>query len=349
MNLKQALKVLGLPDSPTTPSVKKAYRGLALRYHPDRNENNPLALDRFREATEAYNFLVEHLKFPQPKTTARAKVASVSVVEDFEDIFDDIFGFTRQDRILGYQEPQKLEVTLFDLAFGGLKQVKLTAYEKCVFCKGNGAEKNTPVTICNYCFGAGQIKAGPVGEETFKLCPRCEGRGRKIARVCLVCKGFGRVGRMLTQQIKLPRGLIAGRSYTLHATVTKSGHATDLFIKPLLKTSPVFRVENSDILCEYPVAFSVAKKGGGMKLVWLWGMVAFKIPPGSRAGDEITVPGQGLPIAPGAKAHGSLRLRLVCLPDGEARERAALLETFIRQRGLPSAGFWNRLKSLFDL
>jgi molecular chaperone DnaJ len=155
LNYHQALTTLHLPDPPAPHEVKKAYRKLALQYHPDKNPDDQTSVSQFRLCTEAYNYLISHSDQWISKQEAPLKVSPA--VEDFDDIFDDIFGFSRSERILGFEEPQILSITLAELLEGVSKKIRLVVFERCSSCKGLGAAKNSHATICTYCFGGGRI------------------------------------------------------------------------------------------------------------------------------------------------------------------------------------------------
>ena len=236
MNYLQALKLLGLKDPPQPQEVKKAYHSLALKYHPDRNPDNAAAADRFRECTEAYNALILNFKKwvgkeePFPTT-----VSKTERVKDLEDIFDDIFGFTREDRILGLQRPQEIEVTPLELAHGARKKARLIGYEKCRLCGGSGAASNSHAVICTYCFGSGQIETTYGNEIQWKICPRCEGRGRKVSHPCSPCNGFGRMEVQKKQEVEIPVGLIPGIAYTIKSTDLSTGRKLHALVRLKVK------------------------------------------------------------------------------------------------------------------
>ncbi len=357
MNYQTALKTLGLSHPPTPAEVKKSYRQLALRYHPDRNANDPKASTLFRECTEAYNYMLENVtqwvdvdggvnRGDQKTASQRQAVA----VEDLENIFDDIFGFTREDRILGYQQPQLLPLTLIELAFGVTKEVRLNAFEKCGACQGSGAGGGTHALICTHCFGSGRIKSVVEGETSLKVCPKCVGRGRSIRQRCSVCNGFGRSEKFRKQKINIPAGLLPQEIYTLHSTDVKTGEEYDLFISPQLISHKLFAVEKCDLLCEYPIDEVMSKQGGVVEIPTLWGWTSFKVPQASKTGSVFTIAGFGLPLAPGQKQKGNLKVKGRLVPENFFRKESLkfLKQVSMGNKNYPASprSFWNRLFGL---
>ncbi|MBI2340459.1 MAG: J domain-containing protein [Deltaproteobacteria bacterium] len=236
MNYHQALKILGLQDPPQPPEVKRAYHALALKHHPDRNPENASAAESFRECTEAYNHLIHNFqKWAKKGEAVPPVVTKTPAVKDLEDIFDDIFGFTREDRVLGLQRPQEIELTEVELAHGAKKRARLVGAEKCRSCKGGGSAGNSHAVICTYCFGSGQIKTTYGNEIQWKVCPRCEGRGRKVKHPCIHCGGFGRVEVVKRQEVKIPAGLSPGVAYTLDSTDLSTGKKLHILVRLKLK------------------------------------------------------------------------------------------------------------------
>jgi len=237
LNYQISLQILDLPQAPSPEVVKRAFRNKALLYHPDRNTEKQATI-HFRQCVEAYEFLVEYYKENPwvPKISQESEVAEKKPPEkinwNIEDIFDDIFGFTREDRILGYQKPQPVFLTQNELASGVTKEIKLLAYEKCEACKGLGSEGKTHSSLCTYCFGQGKIETD---RSETKTCPRCEGRGRNIEKNCVICNGFGRLPQKKKMKVVVPAGFKVGETYTLHGEDLKTGKKLDLFVQPKLR------------------------------------------------------------------------------------------------------------------
>lgn len=337
MDLKEALRILDLKPPLQANRVKKAYRHFALRYHPDRNPNNQDAINQFRRCTEAYDFLINNpslwervLKTPSADSSQKfssgsstqtknekVKKNSVKQNEDLGDIFEDIFGFSREGRVLGFQEPQNVVLSLFDVVFGAQKKMKLRSYQKCRDCKGTGAEGHSHVSLCTYCFGRGQIKAkSPQGE--FKKCPKCEGRGRHVKQACPVCEGYGRKEVLRLQELMIPPGLKPNEIYTLHSRDLKSQEIYELFIKLTLTEESVFEVEKGTLLCHYPIGQSVAKKGGVIDFPSFWGIKKVRLKAGLQTGDRFKVAEAGLLSSPTGQKKESIVIVITVHSDRKA-------------------------------
>ncbi len=351
MNYQTALKILGLPDPPTPTEIKKNFRVLALRFHPDRNPDNPQAVSHFQECASAYNFLLEHRERWFPGAGSSAAEQSSIVIEDLTDIFDDIFGFTRDDRILGIQTPQTMNLSPAELAFGAAKEVKTEGFEKCPSCHGSGSAEGFHAVICTHCFGGGRIRvAGGEGEHSFKICPRCEGRGRGLKRRCSDCDGFGRLRKLTRQLVEIPVGLLPGEVYTVCSTDQKSKKKFSLFVRPCLLTGNLFAVDKSDIVCDYPVDQKILDHGGELDIPTPWGFASVKLPPQSREGETKVLEGFGFYKNSLREKRGDMKIVLKASSRRQARKgQKNLLK--IMTEGNPSYGqgkksWWKKIFGL---
>lgn len=323
---------------------------MALRYHPDKNPDDQKALERFRLCTEAYNYLIENFSLNQVSLQELNQDVSVKI-EDLNDIFDDIFGFTREDRILGIQEPQSIELTLQELAFGVTKTLKLYAFEKCISCQGNGSLQETHPIICTYCFGKGQIKANVGQKQQHQPCPRCFGRGRLVRQPCPDCDGFGRIRKFYKQTIKIPQGLCPNASYTIQSTVVGSAKVCDLFILPQLLPHPFFRVEGYDVLCDYPFPKKNLSQENKWSIPTLWGWSEFKIPSQVVNGEIVSLKGYGLYTSPLKQKRGDFNIRLGFTSERKFKKESQLFlqEMSLKNPYYPQVplSFWSKLKRAF--
>lgn len=320
MDYKKALSILQLPELPTRLQIKKSYRELALKYHPDRNPEKS-AQDFFLQGTAAYRFLIENFhqlslagslpsRDPNPSAT----------VTDLDDIFDDIFGFSGQERILGFEPPQLIRLTPVDLAHGLLLEKRLAAFEKCPDCQGMGAQLHSRATICTHCFGAGRIQhdAGQLSVpptlslNSFKPCHKCLGRGRHMTDPCQRCDGYGRLKKNCRQQVTIPPGLVPGQVYIVPSKDSRLGKNVDLFISPELQSQFVTS-EGPHLYSPYLLDSELAKKGGELAIPTLWGWSTLTVPPRTTSSDRLIVPQAGLwkNIVKGQKGDWILSPRLV--------------------------------------
>lgn len=319
MNYPQALRILELANPPSPQEVKSSFRKLALRYHPDRNPNNPTATTRFRECAEAYNYLVQHdHEWYQPERETQSPAQGPAII-DLADIFDDIFGFTREGRILGFQEPEEIILSLVELAHGVSKKGKFGAYKKCHGCGGTGAYQHSPATICTYCFGSGRIKRSYGFDEENKICPKCEGRGRHIRKTCPPCNGHGRIRIRRRQEVSIPPGFKPGEVYTVHSRDLNTNEIYDLFVRIGIPAWEGIHIENENVLCEYPLSQKLAQQGGVIGFFWLWGNIQATIPCPMPGGHRVVLKGCGLPSEPCRNKKGDLILSFRLLPEKEAR------------------------------
>ncbi len=236
-----------------------------------------------------------------------------------DDIFDDIFGFTSSDRILGYKPPQMIELSLAQIVHGDTLRLKVKAYEKCTDCQGNGASSGRSA-LCVYCFGSGVILTpDSAGINAQKICEKCLGRGRTILHVCSTCDGFGRLEVYRLQEIKIPSGTLPGNTFTFHSLDVESGRSLDVYAHVQFLGHPVFVVENSTLLCDYPVTLEMAKSGALVDVPSYWGWVKVKIPAGVSEGDWVVIGEHGLSVRPGGSQKGDLKIRIRILNDKKRR------------------------------
>ncbi len=304
MNYKESLQILDLKEPLTPQGIKKSFRQKALQYHPDKNPDNPEAALFFGQCVEAYNFLIS-----QVVGTETVNLSVPVRVENLDDIFDDIFGFTREDRILGYRKPEEVLLTLTEIAFGTHRNLRMTVYEKCASCLGSGTLSGRSV-LCTHCFGAGQIWFQNEAVVQKKICPKCFGRGRLVEKPCGNCDGFGRNPISKKHEMTFAQGLLPGRDYTLHARDLKTGQVNDAYVFIQLANHAVFRVEKTDLLCEYPINDELALKGGIVDFPSLWGWTKLQVLPGAQSGQKIIMSQGGLYQGSGGSRRGQLIISL---------------------------------------
>jgi molecular chaperone DnaJ len=312
MNLKTTLKTLEITAFTGPDDIKSAFRRLAHDWHPDKNPN-PQSVVKFRELVVAYEFLKDHLplvyQYFDLKTPSVNKTmpTAAAVIENLDDIFDDIFGFSKSGRILGYQEPQDLALKVEEFLFGAHFHRTLTAYQKCSACQGLGAQEGGSTKICRYCFGKGMLVTES-GKQSF--CRKCRGRGRQMANPCTACQGFGRLKCRATLEIVISAGLKPGQMVTLDARHPKTGQKFELFINPVLIKNDIFQIENYDLVCEYPIDFGEMSAGLVISVATFFGKKTVTVPRGARDGDVLRVPQAGLYKDATKKHQGDLRVVL---------------------------------------
>lgn len=298
MDLSQAKIVLGLETFQGLEDLKKRFRDLAHQYHPDKNPEVDTTI-RFREILQAYQSTLENISVLYrefglaEEPDLKEKTARV-VVENLDDIFEDIFGFSKSGRVLGYHEPQILYLHLPDFFLGAERKDKLVSYKRCESCSGIGAKYGTGAKICTHCFGQGCVQKKKRHGMKRKPCPKCHGRGRNIAVFCPECNGFGRLRQFHMQKFTLPVGMVPGEIYTLESYDTHTKVKAEIFLEPRLLRDPIFKIDNYNLLCEYHLNLSDHHRDVTLTINTPTGRERLFIQKGVRDGDVVTIPHAGL-------------------------------------------------------
>lgn len=355
-------EVLGVAKSASEEEIKKAYRQLALRYHPDRNPGDKDAEERFKEVAEAYEVLRDpekrarydrfgHEGIRGPATGGGfagfdLSDALRSFLRDFGAgfSFGDLFG-EEESRSTGPQHGQDIQIrlplTLQEIATGVEKTLRVTRRETCPACGGTGAKSGTAVTTCQTCKGKGRVKR--VSSSLFgqmvrvEPCPACGGEGSVIAHPCPSCDGSGTTEAKATVSVRIPPGVATGNYLTLrgqgHAG-TKGGGRGDAHVLIVEKDDPHFERHGDDVLCRLAVSFATAVLGGDVEVPTLTGRVKVKIPPGTPSGKVFRVRGKGLPRLNDPR-RGDLHVQVVVwVPERLSRDQTARLQELARSGGL---------------
>src|SRR5687767_14653997 len=260
-------EVLGVARDASEDDLKKSYRKLAMKYHPDRNPDNPKSEESFKEAKEAYEVLTDPTKraaYDQyghagvdPSTTGGG--AGFGGFSDaFGDIFSDIFGGGRARSTVfrGADLRYNLEITLEDAARGTETRIRIPAMEECETCKGTGAKPGTQPTQCTTCHGHGQVRMQQGFFSIQQTCPRCHGTGKMIPNPCQPCDGTGRVKKQKTLSVKIPAGVDEGDRIRLSGegeAGVNGGPPGDLYVVMHIKPHQVFTRDHNDLHCEMPI------------------------------------------------------------------------------------------------
>lgn len=314
LDLFKALKILKIRSYHQPEDLKKAFHQLAHQYHPDKNHDRDTTQD-FRNLLHAYQFCLEHLDdlsryFDVQINSYHEKETIQKQIENLDDIFSDIFGFSHSGRVLGYVEPQDVFFHLQDFLFGGEKVLKLIAYENCSDCSGSGAEKGTIARICRYCFGKGYIVKKGNTQNFEKICPQCEGRGREIERPCLKCQGMGRTPIHKKQKLHIPLGLQPDEKYTLTAYDLDSTKQREVHIRARFLGHSIFQIENYDLICEYHMDFRKHQKDQDISLETPFGPRVIRIPGTARPNQVLTLSEGGLFKNAQKTERGQLKIKL---------------------------------------
>ena len=304
-------EVLGVNRDCSEEDLKKAYRRLAMKWHPDRNPDNPRAEDHFKEAKEAYEVLCEPSKraaYDQfghagvdPQAGMGAGAAGGAGFGDiFSDIFGEIFGGQRGGRSTVYRGADlryNLEITLEQAAHGFETKIRIPGVAVCETCKGSGARAGSQPQTCPSCRGAGQVRVSQGPFSIAQTCPRCHGTGSIIPNPCASCNGTGRTKLQKTLSVRIPSGVDEGDRVRLSGEGepgVNSGPPGDLYVQVHIKAHGVFQRDHDDLHCEMPVSFAAAALGGEIAIPTLDGSAKIRIPAETQSGKTFRLRGKGI-------------------------------------------------------
>jgi molecular chaperone DnaJ len=316
-------EVLGVNRDASDDDLKKAYRRLAMKYHPDRNPDNPKAEEHFKEAKEAYEVLSDGHKRAAYDQYGHAGVdASVGAgaggfsnfADAFGDIFGDIFGGGRRSNVYrGADLRYNLEISLEEAARGTETKIRIPALEECETCHGTGAKPGTQPVSCPTCGGVGQVRMQQGFFSIQQTCPKCHGSGRVVPTPCGTCHGAGRVKKHKTLSVKIPSGVDEGDRIRLSGegeAGTNGGPPGDLYVVIHISQHAVFTREHNDLHCEMPISITTAALGGEIEIPTLDGSAKIRIPPETQTGKIFRLRGKGIKGVRSAQ-HGDLMCHVV--------------------------------------
>jgi molecular chaperone DnaJ len=309
-------EVLGLAKNATEDDIKKAYRKLAMKFHPDRNSGKD-AEEKFKEAKEAYEVLSEPAKREAYDRFGHAGVDpsgggggqgfgnAGGFADVFGDIFGDIFGQgagggrggQRGNVYRGGDLRYAMDITLEQAAGGFDTEIRVPSWESCETCSGSGAKPGTKAQTCRTCAGQGSVRVQQGFFSIQQSCPTCHGSGKVIPDPCETCDGVGRVKRNKTLQVKIPAGIDDGmriRSAGNGEPGLNGGPPGDLYVEIHIKEHPVFQRDGDDLHCQVPVRITTAALGGTVKVPTLGGSVEIDLPEGTQNGKTFRLRGKGI-------------------------------------------------------
>lgn len=349
MSKRDYYEVLGVGRDATDQQIKSAYRKLALKYHPDRNQGSAEAEEHFKEAAEAYAVLADREKRSLYDRFGHAGVSGVGagggfnpdIFAGFEDIFGnlgDIFGFgdlfgggrrRRGGPQRGSDLRYDLEIAFEESYAGAETTLTIPREETCDVCKGSGAAAGSSPEVCNQCRGSGQLRFQQGFLTVARPCPNCRGTGRTISKPCQACRGAGRVGRERKITAKIPAGIATGQRLRLYGEGehgTAGGPPGDLYVVVHVREHPFFHREDDDLYCELPISYPTLALGGTARVPLVNGDEEIAVPAGTQPGTRFKLRGKGMPNVSG-RGHGDLYVvARVTVPKKLTRDQKQLFE-----------------------
>ncbi|MGY6277142.1 molecular chaperone DnaJ [Methylomonas sp. MgM2] len=366
-------KLLEVDRNASEAEIKKSYRKLAMKFHPDRNKDNQEEAEKkFKQIKEAYEVLSDPKKrsaYDQfghagvdPSMGGRGGFSGAESFSDiFGDVFGDIFGGGRQQRSSvqrGADLRYNLELTLEEAVGGTEAVVKVPVLVTCNECNGSGARKGSSPVVCSTCHGHGQVRMQQGFFSVQQTCPTCHGSGKQIKDPCPKCYGQGRVQETKTLNVKVPPGVDTGDRIRLAGegeAGINGGPSGDLYVQVQVKDHPIFTRDGANLYCEVPISFPTACLGGELEVPTLDGKVKLKIPAETQTGKLFRLRGKGVkPVRGGAVGDLLCRVQIET-PVRLTKEQQSLIEQL--QASLSGGGkqhspqehsFMDGVKSFFD-
>lgn len=348
MSKRDYYEVLGVEKAADEKDIKKAYRRVAMKYHPDRNPDDPDADEKFKEATEAYDVLMNSEKRAAYDRFGHAGVdpsmgggfGGGSFSDIFGDVFGDIFGGGggrgRGGPQRGSDLRYTLDISLEDAVRGATVEIRVPTLAGCDECDGSGARKGSAPVSCSTCGGMGQVRMQQGFFQVQQTCPTCRGRGKMISDPCPKCRGQGRVEKSKTLSVKVPPGVDTGDRIRLSGegeAGPDGGPPGDLFVQMSVRQHPIFERDGKNLYCEVPITFVAAALGGELEVPTLDGRVKLKIPAETQTGKLFRLRGKGVKPVRGGAVGDLLCRAVVETPVNLNKKQRELLKEFQESLG----------------
>ena len=375
-NKRDYYEVLGVEKGASADEIKKAYRKMAMKYHPDRNPGDKEAEEKFKEAGEAYEVLSDDEKRSRYDQYGHQGVdpnfnpgfggfgGGFGGFGDFGDIFGDIFGGGSSSRSTqnvprrGENVATRLELTFEEAAFGVEKEVSAQRIETCERCSGSGSADGA-IENCSRCGGSGQVRTVQnfmgMQMQSSSVCPQCNGKGKIIKNPCNTCKGKGKVRRTHRVKVKVPAGVDSDQTVRVRGegcVGSNGGPNGDLLVQIGIRRHKIFQRDGVDVLCEVPITFTQAALGAEIEVPTLDGKVSYTIPEGTQTGTVFTLREKGIPYINARGRRGDQLITVVVeTPTKLTREQKELLrqldDTLDGNASPRRKGFFDTVKDFF--
>tara|TARA_X000000368_G_scaffold409468_1_gene391455 strand:- start:1082 stop:2215 length:1134 start_codon:yes stop_codon:yes gene_type:complete len=345
-------EVLGVNKSSSKDEIKKAYRKLALKHHPDKNKGDKKSEEKFKEASEAYHVLSDEKRKANYDQFGHAAFQgggqggfgnfdfSSSFSDIFEDVFGDFgdFGFGTSRRSRGGRSNRgndlryDVSIDLNDAFTGTEKKINYTTYKKCGTCSGSGSKPGTKPSSCNYCGGQGKVRSNQGFFTIQQTCPECNGEGEKITNPCNNCSGAGKTQSNESVSVKIPKGVDDGTRIRLAGkgeAGNRGGSNGDLYLFVSVETHNIFKRAEENLYYDLPISFADAALGATVEVPSIdGGKTKIKIPSGTQSGKQLRLKGKGMPILR-RNLFGDLYIRIVTeIPTSLNKRQKELLSEF---------------------
>jgi molecular chaperone DnaJ len=348
MAKRDLYEVLGVQKSASREEIKKAYRQLAIKHHPDRNPGSNDAEEMFKEATEAYEILADERKRQSYDQYGFAGLSGMgqpsaqdfsTIFQGFEDIFGDVSGIfdsffggggsRRRSSSRGQRGSDlryDMEITFLEAAFGVKKEVTYARAEKCDACKGTGADKGSGRKLCPTCGGSGQVRRNSGFFSIASTCPSCSGEGEIIEKPCSECRGVGTVRRSRTVTITIPAGIEDGKRLSLSAQGDGGANGApdgDLYVFLRVQPHESFERDGKDVYCAIPISITQAALGADISVPTLdQKTVRVSVPPGTQNGRVLRLKNEGIPELHAPSRRGDMYVKIVVRTPTKLNARA---------------------------
>ena len=343
MSKRDYYDILEVSRNASAGELKKAFKKKAMKYHPDRNPDNPEAAKKFKEAAEAYDVLSDSQKKSAYDQFGHSGVEGmgggpnfndININDIFGDIFGDVFGTRSQSRRQrrGSDLQYNLDLSLKEAVLGTTKKIKIPSHKTCQDCNGNGAAKGSSPINCPNCNGAGQVRMQQGFFSVQQTCSHCSGTGQVIKDKCRTCRGVGAVKENKTLSVNIPSGVDNGDKVRLsgEGEWMKGSKSGDLYVAIRVTNNYLFERDGRDLYIETPIPFETSVIGGSIKIPTLENTISLKIPPNTQTGKVFRIKGKGASIVRDRRRGDILCRVVVETPSNLDKKQIKLLDEFTK-------------------